>query len=272
MSSSLDLSKQWDFSDAVGSEARFLEKMKSASQDEVLILKTQVARTYGIRGQFEVALEILRELEPDIACASLEAKVRFYLESGRAICSPAHSLETQTHDVRERARPLYVSAFEIAKEARLDGLAVDALHMMAMVDIEPEKQLEWDLKALAYVEGSDQPEAKKWEASLRHNAGYALQLAGRYVEALSQFERALQLREIEGHSTNIRVGRFMIAKTMRLMGRLDGALTIQLELDQLSPPSIFSLQELEVLYRALGDESRANAYAKKVAEFGSESD
>ena len=52
--------------------------------------------------------------------------------------------------------------------------------MMAFVDTGPAERLQWNLQALALVEALSQPAAKKWEASLRNNAGLALHDLGRY--------------------------------------------------------------------------------------------
>src|SRR4029434_3845369 len=46
-------------------------------------------------------------------------------------------------------------ASHVARDGRLDGLAVDALHMMAFVDTAPADQLRWDREALALALRSD---------------------------------------------------------------------------------------------------------------------
>ncbi len=46
-----------------------------------------------------------------------------------------------------KPRALYTEAQVIAAEAELDALAVNALHMVAFVDTEPEDQLAWAKKA-----------------------------------------------------------------------------------------------------------------------------
>ena len=172
----IDVSSLWDFNKPEISEERFRSALSTASGDDVFILQTQIARTYGLRSDFSTAQQILADMEPQIQYAGVEAKVRYYLESGRTYSSATHSPESQTDEVKELARTAFKQAFELAQNAKLDDLAIDALHMMAFVDTVPEKQIEWNLQALALAQSSSQPDAKKWEGSLHNNTGYALHL------------------------------------------------------------------------------------------------
>ena len=241
--------------------------MATATEDDALILETQIARTYTMRGEFERALEILRGLEPRMATACAEARVRAGLETGRCYCSATHPPETQTPEAKERARAAYLEAFELAKREGLDGLAIDALHMLGFVDTEPADQLKWARAALEMVETSSQPAAKKWEASLRNNIGYALYELGRYEEALAEYRQAAALRELGTNEEAKRIARWAIAWTLRALGRLDEALEGQLSLEReceaANAPDVFVFEELELLYRAKGDEETARRYADR---------
>ncbi len=139
--------------------------------------------------------------------------------------------------------------------------------MLAFVDTSPEDQLKWAQNALAVVEASTQPEAKRWEASIRNNLGYALHQLGRYEEALQQFNEAVTLRERGTDAGNIRVAYWMVAWTLRAMQRNDEALAIQLRLerecDAAGEPDPFVFEELETLYRAAGNIERAEFYANR---------
>ena len=263
----IDLDPLWDFGKPDLSEQRFRAALKSATGDDALILQSQIARTYGLRGDFTKAREILKSLEPRILAAGPEARVRHALELGRTYASASHPPATQTAEAKERARTAYLRAFELAKSERLDGLAIDALHMLAFVDTEPADQLRWGQEALAVAEASSQPSAKKWEASLRNNAGYALHQLGRFDEALAQFKQAVVLRERGKDAEAARAAHWMVAWTLRALHRTDDALEIQLRLEReceaagASDPYV--LEELELLYRAKGDEARAGQYAKR---------
>jgi len=75
----MDISKLWDYSKPEVSEARFRSALQTASADEALILQTQIARTYGIRGDFSQAMQILASIEPQLQTASPEARTRYHL-------------------------------------------------------------------------------------------------------------------------------------------------------------------------------------------------
>ena len=96
-------------------------------------------------------------------------------------------------------------------------MAVDALHMLAFVDTEPADQLKWGQQALAIAQASSQPAAKKWEASLRNNIGYALYQLGRYEEALDQFKQAVVLREKGEDVQARRIAHWMVGWTLRAL-------------------------------------------------------
>ncbi len=264
----IDVSALWSYSDPALSERRFEQALVGASADDAFILRTQIARTWGLRGDFERARAMLAPLEAELPQRSAEAKVRHALELGRTYASPAHPPETQTSEQRERARPLYLQAFEAAKAARLDFLAIDALHMMVMVDTDPADQLAWNYKAIACLEQSTQPEARRWEGSLRNNIGHANRLLGNYDEALAQFRASLAAHEREGRAANVRIAHWMIARTLRDMQRFDDAIAIQLRLEREwaaageDDPYVF--EELEQLYRTTGDAAQADRYGERL--------
>jgi tetratricopeptide (TPR) repeat protein len=263
----INLLKLWDHSNPELSEQRFRSALQTASAGDALILQTQIARTYGIRRDFSQAQQILAGIEPQIQSAGVEAQVRYYLELGRTYSSATHSPESQTAEVRTLARSAYLQAFELAQAGKLDHLAIDALHMMTFVDTAPEDQLEWNRKAVVLMQSSTQPEAESWEGSLRNNTGYALHLLGRYEEALGEFKLALAAFEQGGNRGAIRIAHWMIAWTLRSMGRLNEAIEIQLRLekesDQAGEPDPYVFEELEQLYRALNNLERADFYAAR---------
>ena len=263
----IDVSALWDFSKPEESEDRFRAALATASAEDALILKTQIARTYGIRADFSQAQQILAEIEPQIQNASSEAQVYYYLELGRSYSSATHPPESQTDEVKELARSAFMRAAELGQKAQLDGLAVDALHMMTFVDTAPEEQVEWNRKAIDLMRSSSQPEAKKWEGSLHNNMGYALYLLERYQDALAEFDLALAARERDGDPARIRIAHWMIAWTYRALGRLDEALEIQLRLekewDEAGEPDPYVFEELELLYQALGDKEKAEFYTNR---------
>lgn len=260
----LDLSKLWDFNRPEVSEQRFRAALEGASPDDALILQTQIARTYGLRREFAKAREILAALEPRLAAASPEVRARYALELGRTYASPAHPAPTQTDEARATARRLYQQALDTARAAKLDALAIDAIHMFAFIDTAPADQLRYGREALSVVQASEQADARKWEPSIRNNIGYALHQLGRYDEALVEFEKALALRERGTNEGATREARWMVAWTQRALGRNDEALATQRRLerenDAAGTPDEYVYEELALLYAAKGDEAQAQHY------------
>jgi len=260
----IDLAALWDFNKPEVSEQRFRAALETATGDDALVLQTQIARTYGLRRDFSTARDILKSIAKDMETAGSEARARYALELGRTYASATHPPELQTAELKNLARASYESAFEIAKGAHLDGLAIDDIHMLAFVDSAPTDQLKWGQEALAIVEASSQPDAQKWEASIRNNIGCALHELGRFEEALVQFKQAFILRERGTNAESMRSAHWMVAWTLRALGRLDEALEIQLRLERereaAGKPSPYVFEELELLYRAKGDETSAKHY------------
>jgi tetratricopeptide (TPR) repeat protein len=264
--SALDLNALWDFGNPALSEQRFRAALADARGDEALILQTQIARSHGLRRDFEAARTLLTTLEPQLAGASPEARVRHALELGRSYSSAAHAPATQTDAARTLARAAYQRALAEARAARLDGLAVDTLHMLAFVDRAPADQLRWGREALALAEASEQPDARRWRATLHNNIGIALRELGRPEEALAAFRLALALREQAGETARARIAQWMVANQLRLLGHADEALTLQLALEQANAaagaPDPYVFEELAALYRARGETARAEHYAR----------
>ena len=247
----IDLVPLWDFARPEVSEQRFQAALESAAGDDALVLRTQIARSYGLRKDFERARQILREIEPALDGASAEVRVRYNLELGRTFASATHPKASLTDEVKNQARQAYGRALELARAAKLDALAIDAVHMFAFVDTSSADQLKWGEAALGLVLASEQADAKRWEASVRNNVGYALHQLGRYDEALSQFQRALAIRERGTSPDATRAARWMVAWTLRSLKRTDEAMRIQLALEQdaeaAGKPDPYVFEELEAL-------------------------
>ena len=139
--------------------------------------------------------------------------------------------------------------------------------MFAFVDTSPEDQLKWNREALAVIAVSEQPDARRWEASISSNAGEALYDLGRYDDALEYFRRSLFLREQSADSRGARDAHWHIARVLRVQNHIDDALAIQLglerEADVAQEPRYYIYEELQLLYQAKGDASRAGQYERR---------
>lgn len=213
-----DILALWDFDDPAASEARFRAALAEASHDAALSLRTQIARTHGLRRQFALAHRELDAVDAELAGAGAEPRVRTLLERGRTWRSSGEPA---------RARPLFLQAEQLARTAKLEFLHVDALHMVALVQHDPEEQMAWTRRALDAARAAKDPPARRWEASLTQNLGWSLHEAGRHDEALEQFRAALAARERDGATPQrLREARWTVARGLRALARHDEALAL----------------------------------------------
>lgn len=264
---SLDLQALWDFSRPDVSEQRFRDRLAGATADEALILQTQIARSYGLRRRLDEARALLQSLRPQLDAAGAEARVRWQLEWGRTWASAVHDRETLPAAHRTTARAAFRTAAHTARAAGLDALAVDALHMLPFTTADRRQDLAWNEEALALALASPQPDARRWEASLRNNLGITLNELGRHAEALTMLQQALDaLVRQAAPVARQRIGRWMVAHTLRRLGRIDEALVTQQQLEAENAadgtPDPYVFEELALLHRARGETALADRYAQ----------
>jgi tetratricopeptide (TPR) repeat protein len=209
----IDPGPLWDFDDPVACEQRFRDAAGSADGADRAVLETQLARALGLQGRYDeghAVLDAVTDDDPEVA-------VRVALERGRLLRSGGDE---------ERSGELFAAAETAAAEARLDTLRVDALHMVALV-ARPEERLAINERALTIARQSSNPRARDWDASLLNNMGMAHADAGDHASALLAFEQALDACRRIGDVARIRVARWMVAWTLRLLGRESEALAMQ---------------------------------------------
>jgi tetratricopeptide (TPR) repeat protein len=251
----MDIKSLWNFSNPEASEALFREHLATARGDDALSLQTQIARSLGLRSRFDEAHALLDAIEPQLAAAGPQPQVRHLLERGRVLRSAQQP---------ERARPLFEQATDLAIANRLDELAVDAMHMLALVEPNAAGQMRWNQRALALANSSSEPNARSWDASLANNIGMTLHGEGRYAEALASFEAALAARERMGKPYDIRIARWMIAWTLRALKRHAEALAIlhrlEHELDAIHETDGHVFEEIAENLLAQGDAAAAGPW------------
>jgi tetratricopeptide (TPR) repeat protein len=208
-----DLASLWDHDDAAGSLDRLRAAAELAEGTERLVLLTQVARALGLLERFEEAHGVLDHL----ALGDPEVAARVSLERGRLLRSAGRP---------DEAAPHFAGAEQVAARAGLDALAVDAVHMQALV-ADPADRVAVNERALALAAASDDPVARRWDASLLHNIGMAHADTGDFTAALASFEQALAARERQGDPDGVHVARWMVAWALRNVGRTAEALDVQ---------------------------------------------
>jgi tetratricopeptide (TPR) repeat protein len=175
----------WDYShpDVTKKTFRALLPLaeKSGDLSYLLQLKTQIARCEGLQAKFGEAHAILDEVEPQLTDAVSVARVRYLLERGRVFNSS---------DYPDKARPLFIDAWNQANAANEFGFAIDAAHMIAIVDPDLDVQVEWNRKGLELID--QHPEWDRWKHSIYNNLGETFRARKEYDKALDCFEKLAQ--------------------------------------------------------------------------------
>jgi tetratricopeptide (TPR) repeat protein len=214
------LDNLWDFDDPAGSERRFRAAVENAVKDGDLAradeARTQLARALGLQGRFGNGHAVLDQVDADHSAAG-RVRVRALLERGRLLRSSG--------DAHSSVAP-FVAAWERARAIGDDGLAVDAAHMLALVDAPPGERT-WHERALDLAETSPDPAARRWRGSLWNNIGWARFEAGDLDGALAAFETALAARREQGRPKETRVAEWCVGRCLRALGRPAEALAIQ---------------------------------------------
>ena len=219
-----DFDSLWDYDHPGATEKKFRELLSVALDSLDLSylsqLLTQIARTEGLQRKFQDAHNTLDRVQKALDKTDAKTRVRYLLERGRVFNSSRKP---------EEARPLFLEALEVAVKSKEDFYAVDAAHMIAIVE-PPEKQLQWNLKALDLAENSTDEKARKWRGSLYNNLGWTYFEQRQFEEALLMFEKAREFQEQQGDPNKIMIAKWCVAKTLRMMDHTEEALEMQRDL------------------------------------------
>ena len=259
-----DLHRLWDYHDPAGTESKFRAGLAKAEASDDrgyhAELLTQIARAQGMQRQFDEAHRTLDEAEEMIHGDMHRARVRLLLERGRVFNSSGSA---------DKAKPLLIKAWQLASGEGIDGLAIDAAHMVATVEV-GNKALKWNHTALDRANSSPDPDAQRWTGSLCNNIGWTYHSEGDFDRALEYFEQALARRREQGKADDIRVARWCVARCLRSLERVEGALAIQRELAQkiadIENPDGYVYEELAECLHALGRTDEAKPYFRRAHE------
>lgn len=223
----VDFDALWNYGDPAGTEAQFRAVRPAleahGNHGRLLELDTQIARTQALQRHFDEAFATLETVHAALRDGETRATVRYELELGRTLRSSGR---------REEARPHFERARELAAAAHEAALAIDAIHMIALVEPDPAKQIALNLDAIGLARASEDPKARRWQGSLWNNIGMTYHDLGQLDRALDAFQTALTLSEQTGEAGRIRIARWMVAWTQRLKGDLAQALATQEALER----------------------------------------
>jgi tetratricopeptide (TPR) repeat protein len=168
-----------------------------------------------------------------------------------------------------RAKPLFIAAYDLAFAAKLDGLAVDAAHMVPIVSGGAEGA-QWTERGLALARSSADPKARALLPALLNNHAWNLHDQGRFDEALPVFRDAESAWHATGRQPQSRIASWSVARCLRSLARYDEALAIQRGLEQAyaedgaADGHVF--EEIAELLLAMDRRAQARPYFERAAD------
>lgn len=218
----MNIDSLWDYRNPADTEKKFRELLNQsdAENDFKLEVKTQIARTLGLQHKFDEANAVLDEIKSELDTTTEKVKVRYNLERGRVLNSSGNKTD---------AKKYFIDAYELAQTANLDVLAIDAIHMIAIV-VSPEEAIDWNMKAIQLAKSSTNESASKWLGSLYNNTAWSLHDLGRYDEALELFEKNVDWHTENNSDTELRIAKWCVGRTLRSLGKVNEALDMQMNL------------------------------------------
>ncbi len=246
----LNIQSLWNWDDPAASERAFRGAAGEAlSHADALEYETQIARAEGLQRKFDEAhatLDIVERALPATTNAPV-VEVRYLLERGRVFNSSGKP---------DKARPLFLTAWDKARAGKFDFLTVDAAHMMGIIE-PPDAALEWNEKAVALAEKSPDLQAQGWLGALYNNIGWTYYDKREFAKALDYFERDRKWYESRNAAKEVLIARYSIGKTYRALGRYEEALALQRELLKLTPDDGHVHEEIAECLLALGKTAEA---------------
>jgi tetratricopeptide (TPR) repeat protein len=213
-----DFTKLWNYNDPAATEKKFRDILPraEASHDTsyLALLLTQIARTEGLQSEFGKAHATLDRVEKMLTPDLKFARVRYLLERGRVFNSSDH---------QDKSLPLFHQADELAESIHEMGLAIDAIHMVAIAEPDPKQQVEWNLKGIAMVESD--PRWNGWLRAFFNNIGESYLSLKDYKNAANYFHKLAVFEQEKDGGANIYTIKDE-AKTLRLGGHPEKSLAM----------------------------------------------
>jgi len=201
----------WNFDDLDGTEqclhAQLDQETTDSGRAELL---TQLARVEGLRQSFDEGEELIGQAEA-LAGDSVPARIRIDLERGRLLRSGGDAIA---------AMPLFETAFNAAREADEQFIAVDAAHMCAIAAPDRVSRQAWTQRGIDIAQASPDRNVSYWLGPLYNNLGVDHAEAGEHDAALDAFKRALEVRlRYPENPPAIQWAQESVAEQLRALGR-----------------------------------------------------
>jgi len=170
--------------------------------------------------KFNEAHKILDKAMKMVKAEHIRPRIRYMLERGRTYNSSK---------VYDKARELFLGAYQQAVKYNEGNYAIDAAHMMGIVE-KGDESLRWNETAIKLAEETKDEHARGWLGSLYNNTGWAYFSMKQYNTALKLFEKFVEWEKEKKSKKGLGIAKWCVAKTLRLLNRTEKALKQQLEL------------------------------------------
>ena len=214
----------WNFDDLDGTEQRLHAQLDQETTDggraEVL---TQLARVQGLKEQFDQGEQLIA-MAQSLANNSAMARIRIDLERGRLLRSRGDAVA---------AMPLFEAAFNAAREANEQFIALDAAHMCAIAAPDRKSRRAWTQRGIDIAQASPDRNVSYWLGPLYNNLGVDHAEAGEHDAALDAFKRALEVRlRYPENPPAIQWAKESVAEQLRALGRDEEAKAVLRQVDE----------------------------------------
>ncbi len=260
-----DFDKIWDYNNPAETERKFQELIPKTEKEKdkgyYIELMTQIARTLGLQMKFDEAHALLDKTMKKIGAEHIVPRIRFLLERGRVYNSSK---------VFDKARELFMAAYMQADKYKEDNLAIDAVHMLGIVD-KGEESLKWNELAISIAEETKDEKAKGWLGSLYNNTGWTYHDMKEYDKAMVLFEKQVQFYSEKKSKPVLAIAIWCVARCLRSMQKTELALSRQLDLmDWMEKEGLerdgYNSEEIGECMLELGKKEEANPYFEKAYE------
>ena len=186
----------------------------SADASYLAELLTQIARTYSLQSHFDQCHEILDRVEKMLGPGLDRAGILYLLERGRAYNSAG---------MGEKAMPFFLEAFELGLQKHERKHAIDAVHMIAIAEKDPNTQVWWNLKGIAMAEADEKSQG--WLNALYNNIGESYLSLKDYKNARLYFQKLADRQTAKNGEADMYTLKD-VARAIRLSGSPKEALAI----------------------------------------------
>lgn len=256
-----DFDKLWDYNKPDATEKKFREILSKTKREEnidyYLQLLTQIARTQGLQMKFEEAHKTLDEVEKQLKPEMIIPRIRYNLERGRAFNSSGK---------KDKSIHYFLDAYHLGMENDADFYTIDAAHMLGIAE-SPDEALNWNEIAIELIEKSTNERAKGWLGSLLNNTGWTYFDKGDYDTAMDYFKKNVVYHTERNNSTQLRIAKWCVARTLRAQNKIDEALKMQIELlesvGETESNDGYGMEELGELYLLKNDKENSKKYFKE---------